>query len=113
MEGVTVLNQFIHEGAIIEPWFSMGLIALGIGMVSVLFGFIFEPKLKTVLFRIVVILGGMGLIMGLGTCIFAPREEEVRYQVTINDSISFNDFIERYEIIKQDGYIFTIQEREP
>ena len=25
MEGVTILNEFIYEGAILQPWFAIGI----------------------------------------------------------------------------------------
>ena len=34
------------------------------------------------------------------------------YKVVIKDSVSMNEFSERYEIINQEGKIYTIKERE-
>lgn len=34
------------------------------------------------------------------------------YTVTIEDTVNFNDFTEKYEIIEQDGKIYTVKERE-
>lgn len=34
------------------------------------------------------------------------------YKVTISDEIKLNEFYERYEILDQEGKIFTIKERE-
>lgn len=31
--------------------------------------------------------------------------------VTVNDSVNFNDFMNRYEIIKQEGQLYTIREK--
>jgi hypothetical protein len=33
------------------------------------------------------------------------------YEVTISDSVSFNEFNEHYKIIEQDGKIFTVEEK--
>jgi len=33
------------------------------------------------------------------------------YKVTIEDTVNFNEFTEKYDIIKQDGKIYTIKER--
>lgn len=33
------------------------------------------------------------------------------YKVTISDTVSLNEFYDRYEILEQDGKIFTIMER--
>lgn len=33
-----------------------------------------------------------------------------RYQVIIDDEVKFNDFVNKYKIIKQDGLIYTVEE---
>lgn len=35
----------------------------------------------------------------------------IEYQVTIDDSVSFNEFIEKYEIIDSEGKIYTVKEK--
>lgn len=42
----------------------------------------------------------------------SPTEYETRYKVTISDEVSLNEFLEHYEIIDQEGKIFTVRERE-
>ena len=37
---------------------------------------------------------------------------ETQYKVTIDDSVSVNEFNEKYEIIDQEGKIYTVRERE-
>lgn len=41
-----------------------------------------------------------------------PTEYETQYKVTIDDSVSMNEFNEKYEIVDQDGRIYTVRERE-
>ena len=57
-----------------------------------------------------------GVIIGLFLGILAGRDGmpikfEDHYKVTISDEVSTNEFNNRYEILKQDGLIFTIRER--
>ena len=40
-----------------------------------------------------------------------PDEYETHYKVTISDEVSMNDFLERYEILSQEGKIYTVRER--
>lgn len=42
----------------------------------------------------------------------APTEFETQYKVTISDEVSMNEFLERYEIVDQDGKIFIVREVE-
>lgn len=52
--------------------------------------------------------GILGLLPGFTTL---PKEYETRYKVTISDEVFMNDFLERYEIIDQEGKIYTVRER--
>jgi Na+/melibiose symporter-like transporter len=44
--------------------------------------------------------------------IFTAEPEHTRYKVTISDEVSMNDFLERYEIVDQEGKIYTVRERD-
>lgn len=50
-----------------------------------------------------------GAIVGAGEGV--PIEYETRYKVTISDEVPMNDFLERYEILDQEGKIYTVRER--
>lgn len=41
-----------------------------------------------------------------------PTEYETHYKVIIDDSVSVNEFNEKYEIIGQEGKIYTVRERD-
>ena len=41
-----------------------------------------------------------------------PTKYETQYKVTISDEVSMNEFLERYEIIDQEGKIYTVREVE-
>ena len=64
-----------------------------------------------VIFLIGGLIGGLlfGSIAGSGDRI--PTEYETQYKVTISDEVSMNDFLEIYEIVDQDGKIYTVRER--
>ena len=40
-----------------------------------------------------------------------PTKYETQYKVTISDEVSMNDFLERYEIVSQEGKIYTVRDR--
>lgn len=50
-----------------------------------------------------------GPIVGASTG--EPTEHETQYKVTITDEVPMNDFLERYDIITQEGKIYTVRER--
>ena len=51
----------------------------------------------------------LGLIPGFAFKV--PTEYETQYKVTISDEVQMNDFLERYEIVSQEGKIYTVRER--
>lgn len=40
-----------------------------------------------------------------------PTEYETQYKVAISDEVSMNDFLDKYEIVDQEGKIYTVRER--
>ena len=63
----------------------------------------------------------VGVFLGLFAGIFfgslsgneasIPTEYKTQYKVTISDEVSMNEFLEIYEIIDQEGKIYTVRER--
>ena len=64
----------------------------------------------------------LGLIAGIamgGAAFFVTGAMTIKsvetgkeiYQVTVSDNINFNEFMNTYNIIKQDGLIYTIIEK--
>ena len=113
MEGITILNQTFHEGAIIDPLFGIGLTLVGASLVlGIVGGFMAANRNKIIPYIFLYTsLTFLAIVALIG--IFGPREEITRYQVLIDETVSFVEFNKRYEIISQNGTIYTIQEREP
>ena len=60
----------------------------------------------------------LGLILSLifspmfGDTRRIPTEYKTQYKVIISDEVSINEFVEKYEIIEQEGRIYTVVERD-
>ena len=59
-----------------------------------------------------------GIIIGLffgamvgDVMLHTPTAYETQYKVTVSDEVPINEFLEKYEIIEQEGKIYTIRER--
>lgn len=53
----------------------------------------------------------MGAIIGaLPASINKPIAYETQYKVTIADEVSMNEFMAKYEIVNQEGKIYTVRE---
>ena len=44
-------------------------------------------------------------------CLIPEDKYETRYQVTVDNSVSMNEFQDKYEIIEVEGKIYTVKER--
>ena len=56
-----------------------------------------------------------GLLIGIPSGYIDADSRKVygtEYKVTISDEVSMNEFLEKYEIINQEGKIYTVRERE-
>lgn len=52
-----------------------------------------------------------GILVGVGVGVDGiPTEYETQYKVTISDEVPMNDFLARYEIVDQEGKIYTVRE---
>ena len=50
--------------------------------------------------------------MLIGYDVKEPTKYETQYKITISDEVPMNEFLERYEIISQEGKIYTVREKE-
>ena len=69
-------------------------------------------ELGIMIFFVIFVAGSalFGTLVGCTTG--EPTEYETQYKVVIDDSVSMNDFLEKYEIIDQDEKIYTVREKE-
>ena len=111
IEGLTLLSTEVYGEFAWLLYFPLALLV--VGMVLVLF-----IAINSVLSREY---GTLFLFVVLSLCLFvlgyicidhANNPPTTVYKVTIDDTVSIVEFYERYEIIDQDGLIFTIAEKE-
>ena len=108
MEGIEILSvgeTVVNPGYNIELMFFVGLFITFIGIFTAI---ICDEESIAFLGMI------LGLFIGIWVgSITSEPEYAPTYKVTISDTVSLNDFNERYEILEQDGKIYTIKERMP
>jgi hypothetical protein len=57
------------------------------------------------------VIGGIIIGAAFGDIAGTPTAYETHYKVTIDDSVSMNEFLDKYEILDQEGKIYTVKER--
>ena len=117
MEGVQILNQF---EVVTKEVFSLDnfLIGLGIGAAigliaaAILFG-LSECEWSTFLCTALILIPIIAVFVGaLGGAIgMKPVAWETHYEVTINEEVNMQEFMEKYEIIETRGSIYTVKEK--
>lgn len=111
LNGIHVLNKVIEKD--IADWVAIALLltflfTLIIGVICVYL----EKEEKLLAFVGIGIVGViiMGIIMFIGVFTQEPTGEYT-YQVTIDKNVSMTEFNNKYDIIKQEGEIYYIRER--
>ena len=115
MNGIEILNktEILVESSYAGTLMLVAIFGLMVGVICLS---VIPPKIKNAIFQLIVItifviitVASMVSLV-LSTDLKSPTGE-YEYQVTIDDSVSFTEFNEKYEVISQEGKIFTVKER--
>lgn len=111
MEGLTLLNTET-QGA--YNWIGYILAAVCLIPLSfVIWCIISAAQLQDIGVVFLCSIVALATICLFGVCINVAQEKPTTvYKVTIDDTVSMVEFYERYEILDQEGLIFTITEKE-
>lgn len=103
MEGITILNETVISAA--PVWLiAIGIIITSISLISAAFCAANENPWAILL----AVVCGLSLSF---TIMAGSQENHTEYEVLIDESVSFNEFNEKYEVVKQNGKIYTIKEK--
>lgn len=96
-------------------WIGFGITAISVIIIGTLFIICYKDELPvTACFSMFILLGLCGgIFIGclFGGALQTPTKYETQYKVTISDEVKMDEFCEKYEIIGQDGKIYTVRER--
>ena len=117
MNGVEIL-AFEEVACAWESWdWQSFFIAVGIVFVlSLIAGFIFACQEDSgfaglLMFGAIFIVAGSIIGVTAATLTVDPIEYETQYKVTIDETVSMVEFNEKYEVVEQEGKIYTVRER--
>ena len=118
MSGIEILTS--NEVAVVYEefnwsnfWITIAIAAFGALIVGLVAGLDSGDKILGVFASLVVLIIA-GLVFGplIGSNTGEPIKYETQYKITIDDSVSMTEFLDKYEILDQDGKIYTVRERE-
>ena len=117
MTGVTILNEFEVVTKTVFSWESFWwgvLIGAGIGLITAIIFGIQESDWSAFFYGLSVFCTLIGLFVGLlGGFVLKPNpvEYETHYEVSINETVDMQEFMDKYEIIETRGSIYTVREK--
>lgn len=110
MSGVTILNSYEYLTNINTIFGSIvlfiGFLVASIATFITLFRYI--SRCSWVEYVILIVLVALTITVG---CLIPEKKYETQYQVMVDDSVSMNEFQNKYEIIKVEGKIYTVRDR--
>ena len=117
LKGVTLLNSYDiitpEWNDIIYPTVVFSIIAVS-GIALIIYLLLNSKRIKDafVPFVIVILFTLCCMVASISGFTHLPENKyQTRYDVTISDDVNFNEFNSRYEVVKQNGLIYTIIEK--
>lgn len=113
MDGVTILAQEeIHSLGINTTafWVAFTIAFILIGA-FIVWGIIETGENAFVLLFLLALMASLLFGIVIGAAFGDTEYAYTKYKVTIDESVSMTDFYEKYEILDQDGLIFTVREK--
>lgn len=119
MNGVTILNSMEIVAETAHGWntrCTVSFCIMAVGLLLLLVMLWVSSKWQEEVFNVLYFIGGAMFVFGLVFTILFYRIEnpiayKTQYQVTADDSVSLNEFLENYNIISIDGKIYTVEEK--
>lgn len=110
MAGIEILSEQIFYRDLFPSWLlALTLFGFAISLVLIIAGAI-KNKSKIIILGFTVFF--FSLILGITTSRIKSKEiDYIEYKVTIDESVSMIEFYQRYEILSQEGKIYTIKEK--
>lgn len=115
MTGIEILATQEVVTKFIFNWTAFGIafgIIFGILILTGILVSLYDGDWKNLLVGAICGLG-FGLLFSpyFGAALRTPEAYETQYKVTISDEMPMNEFLEKYEIVDQEGKIYTIREK--
>jgi hypothetical protein len=112
MSGVEILNEYVVASQwSFHYWWALGFLVLALIIGAVVS--IYEKQAP-----LMILFLGLGVVMGTvaggvaGAVAPLEQHQTTRYEVIVDDTVSMNEFYEKYKIISQEGKIYTVEEKE-
>ena len=109
LEGITILNEFTTNAFSADAFMWGFLISAVVNLGVCVILTCLTEDISWMAICLALLIPCILIGVACGDCFFAA--EETQYKVLISEEVSMTEFNERYEIVDQEGQIFTIKEK--
>ena len=111
MNGVEILSSETIYNTFLPGWcIAIGFVLLIAFVVPLAINIVDGNTIWSLIFIVLMI--GSFSVMILSDTENKNSINHIEYKVTIDDSVSMNEFLDKYEILDQEGKIYTVKEKE-
>ena len=117
LKGITILNSYDVASpewyGTFFPAIAFSFVAIsGIALIVYIFRNSKQRKDAFVPSFIISIFTLLGIFVSIHGFTHLPENKyQTIYEVTVSDDVNFNEFNSKYEVVKQNGLIYTVRER--
>jgi hypothetical protein len=107
VEGITILNTTAITG--LPTWVSvLAFVIFFIGAIVFAVSMILDGPVWVTASSLMI---GLIVMIACGIFKYTVKTGEYRYECTIDDSVSYNEVVENYKIVKQRGDIWVLEDK--
>ena len=111
MNGIEILSSKTMYNTILPGyWAFIGLLLAFVFICLAVYFYVNLHDASAILCLVLIVVSVV--IVCLGVISNKNSIDYIEYKVTIDDSVSMNEFTDKYEIIDQEGKIYTVKEKE-
>lgn len=114
MDGVTILSEMSVRGESLGPvmaWWFLTIVCIASSIWDNVEWWRYSEwhtRITSIICTLIV--SSLVLTIAVGLCV-EYNTFYTEYKVTIDDSVGFNEFTSRYEILSSDGNVYTVRDR--
>ena len=112
MGGITILEEHLCRHTSLATVIAVGM-TMALAIAAIIFIFKQQHKYSKQCYHELMFMACILVIFITGFCVLLKeyRDTHIEYTITVDDTVSFNDFMEKYEIISIDGIEYRVKEK--
>ena len=112
MNGITIIEEHLCRQTSLATVIAVGIV-IALAIAATIFIFRQQHKYVKPCYHELIFVVCILVVFITGFCVLLKeyRDTHIEYTVTVDDSVSFNDFHEKYEIVSVDGNEYRVKEK--